>query len=45
MVEKVVTEKRASVRVQGMTYKAVVQKVIIYRRERCVVMEFMLKVL
>ena len=32
VVEKVVTKTRASVRLQEMTYKAVVQKVILYLR-------------
>ena len=44
-MEKVVTKTRASVRLQGMTYKAVVQKVILYLRKKCVATVNMLKVL
>ena len=40
-----VTKTREKVRVRGMTYNAVVQKVILYGRERCVVTGDMLKVI
>ena len=40
-----VTKTREKVRVRGMTYKAVVQKVILYLRKKCVVTVNMLKLL
>ena len=39
------TKTRAKVRIRGMTYKAVVQKVILYGREICVVTGAMLKLI